>query len=88
MRSDTRMICRVLDVVWYDLGVTKAKVSVLYTWSSIILVLYRVTAILWKWDFANSPPPESAKRKYEKTYLHFVGGFEKLPLSKIDICVV
>ena len=27
---DTRAMCRVLDVVWYDLSVTKAKGSVTY----------------------------------------------------------
>ena len=30
LRSDTRAMGRVLDVVWYDLNVTKAKGSVTY----------------------------------------------------------
>ena len=30
LRSDTRAMGRVLDVVWYDLSVTKAKGSVTY----------------------------------------------------------
>ena len=79
MRSDTREIGRGLDVVLYDLGVTKAMGAAIYKWSSIILslrvlcmwVLFPGIAIL------RNSTPSNAKTQI---LLALYGGFRKIAI--------